>query len=450
MKVIGMRTKDIIKSIILACLVLSSIILTVMIWNFSPDLTDADNTQQSRSTTTIGTQNNHPIDETITPLQLVHISGSDVEGSPATDQVQQLLELLRDGRIQKVEDIQNEEAVLLQDISDDIVVLDYPTDIPLSVYLSDAFDLSAKVPEQFQFDRLVLDLHDGKNIKVYALQHDRQRAIKLTTSLTADKVQSSLKQMDNQMEAYSNISTDRTTINKATFMYVQKEPKEMRSYRTIFNQINVEDLNAILFDNTPIVRTGNRGNMTYNNNTGVVNYDSEKQTYAYTNLSEDDMRTRDMTVSIPRTIDYINKHGGFTDDFRLFDVNDQNGEITYQMFQDGRPIFYPNQLNQIRMIWGERGIFEYSRGLLKTNVSVDNGEKPKDMEDADTVRTKLASNSAIDFSSVEQMIVGYHMDTESSPESAEDVQNSSQFIPTWFIKYDGNWYEYDDGELNET
>ncbi|HEC2191387.1 TPA: hypothetical protein R1940_002539, partial [Staphylococcus delphini] len=37
-----MRTRELIKSIVLALLVLSSIVLTVMIWNFSPDLTDAD------------------------------------------------------------------------------------------------------------------------------------------------------------------------------------------------------------------------------------------------------------------------------------------------------------------------------------------------------------------------------------------------------------------------
>lgn len=448
MRGIGMQTKEIIKSILLALLVLSSVILTVMIWNFSPDLTDADSTDQSNSTKAIGPRFNHDFDEIITPLQMVHVEDSTIKGSPATSRVNQFLSLLSEEHITKVEDIQNEQVILLRDLSDNLLILDYPTDIPLSVYLNDVFDISVKVPDRFMFDRLVLDLNDRQEVIIYALQSDRQRAIKLTTSINANDMIQRLKSLNQDLQPYTDIITDRTAINKATYLYAPKEPKDIKSYRTIFNSINVEDLNAILFDDTPIVRTANSGNMTYNNNTGVVSYDIEKQTYDYTNLSEDDLSTRNMTISIPRTIDFINKHGGFTDDFRLFQANHKKGEITYQMFQDGRPIFYSNQLNQIRTIWGERGLFEYSRGLLKTNVTIDNGEK--DLEGAEEVRAALANNNEIDFTQVEHMIVGYKMKTKKGPESAQDVQNSSQFIPVWFIQYHNQWYEYQDGELIET
>ncbi|WP_237451463.1 two-component system activity regulator YycH, partial [Staphylococcus pseudintermedius] len=79
------------------------------------------------------------------------------------------------------------------------------------------------------------------------------------------------------------------------------------------------------------------------------------------------------------------------------------------MFLNGRPIFYPNQLNEIRVLWGERGLYEYSRGLLKTNVTIDNGEKPESLPDFEDVRSVLASKGDIDFTKVQQMVIGYRM-----------------------------------------
>ena len=46
--VIGMQSKELIKSIILFLLVLMSAILTYMTWNFSPDLANVDKQDNSK------------------------------------------------------------------------------------------------------------------------------------------------------------------------------------------------------------------------------------------------------------------------------------------------------------------------------------------------------------------------------------------------------------------
>ncbi|EPC7163628.1 YycH family regulatory protein [Staphylococcus pseudintermedius] len=445
-----MRTRELIKSIVLALLVLSSIVLTVMIWNFSPDLTDADNVHTKDATEAIGTRYDKAFSQVVTPLQLVHIENDDVKGMPANKDVNALMTVFQKHRIIEVEDIQNDDVVLLRNLSNHFVVLDYPSDIPLSMYLNEVIEIPAKVPTNFKFNRLILDVDDAQHVIIYAMQPNHQRAIKLETNLNTKHVQKRIQKMKADLEPYSNVVTNRSTINKATYMYAVKAPKNLKAYRTIFNRINVEDLNAILFDNTPIVRTTNSGNTTYNNNTGVVNYNANRETYDYTNLSEDEHSTRNMNVNLPRAFDFINKHGGFTDDFRLFSANNDRGHIIYQMFLNGRPIFYPNQLNEIRVLWGERGLYEYSRGLLKTNVTIDNGEKPESLPDLEDVRSVLASKGDIDFTKVQQMVIGYRMNPIKGPENSIEIQEGSQFIPTWYIQYDHEWYEYKDGELIET
>ncbi|PWS15197.1 hypothetical protein DKP79_29235, partial [Klebsiella pneumoniae] len=79
-------------------------------------------------------------------------------------------------------------------------------------------------------------------------------------------------------------------------------------------------------------------------------------------------------------------HGGFTDDFRLFSTDNKKGDLTYQMFLNGRPTFNDDDLNNIKIAWGDKGVFSYARALLKTNVTIDSGESEKRLPGAETVR----------------------------------------------------------------
>lgn len=445
--VIGMRIRELIKSIVLTFLVISSLVLTFMIWNFSPDVSETYSDTNKENTKAIGMRYDKDAGQVMTPLQMIHVNGEKMEGAPATPYVNDFSKLFDKHHISKVEEFQNDNGLTLNTLSDRLIIFDYPTDIPLAMYLNEVMNVPAKVPANFKFNRIILDIGQRQKVNVYAIDAERHRAIRMRTNVSVKTIDQYLSNMSSSLESYTDILTDQKTVNNATYLYAPKEPKDLRTYRTIFSNIDVEDLNSILFDDTPIVRTTKSGNTTYNNNTGMVNYDANKETYSYTNLSEDEHSTRDMNVGIPRTFDFINKHGGFTDDFRLFKANSDEGEMVYQMFVNGRPIFDSTIRNQIKVIWGERGIFEYSRGLLKTNVTVDNGEKPKVLPEAEEVRSELASNGRVDFGKVQLMTVGYRMVTNNASSDGLEIQRNSQFVPTWYIKYNHAWYEFRDGEL---
>ncbi|UXS75553.1 YycH family regulatory protein [Staphylococcus chromogenes] len=442
-----MRIRELIKSIVLTFLVISSLVLTFMIWNFSPDVSETYSDTNKENTKAIGMRYDKDAGQVMTPLQMIHVNGEKMEGAPATPYVNDFSKLFDKHHISKVEEFQNNNGLTLNTLSDRLIIFDYPTDIPLAMYLNEVMNVPAKVPANFKFNRIILDIGQRQKVNVYAIDAERHRAIRMRTNVSVKTIDQYLSNMSSSLESYTDILTDQTTVNNATYLYAPKEPKDLRTYRTIFSNIDVEDLNSILFDDTPIVRTTKSGNTTYNNNTGMVNYDANKDTYSYTNLSEDEHSTRDMNVGIPRTFDFINKHGGFTDDFRLFKANSDEGEMVYQMFVNGRPIFDSTIRNQIKVIWGERGIFEYSRGLLKTNVTVDNGEKPKVLPEAEEVRSELASNGRVDFGKVQLMTVGYRMVTNNASSDGLEIQRNSQFVPTWYIKYNHAWYEFRDGEL---
>ncbi|MBX4427570.1 two-component system regulatory protein YycI, partial [Staphylococcus aureus] len=153
-----------------------------------------------------------------------------------------------------------------------------------------------------------------------------------------------------------------------------------------------------------------------------------------------------MEETIPGTFDFINGHGGFlNEDFRLFSTNNQSGELTYQRFLNGYPTFNKEGSNQIQVTWGEKGVFDYRRSLLRTDVVL-NSEDNKTLPKLESVRSSLANNSDINFEKVTNIAIGYEMQDNSDHNHIE-VQINSELVPRWYVEYDGEWYVYNDGRL---
>ena len=279
---------------------------------------------------------------------------------------------------------------------------------------------------------------------MYAISEDRHEVMKVTLTTKANHFIKVMDHLNKEMQKYSEVITNKDTIDKATHIFAPNRPKDMRSYRMVYDTIPVETMNAILFDDSVIIRSGKSGSTTYNNNTGVANYNDESKKYHYKNLSEDESSSSDMDSTIPSTFEYINGHGGFfNDDFRLFNTDNSSGELTYQLFLNGHPTFN-DQLNVIEVTWGDKGIYDYKRALLRSSVPLEG--KTKSLDSVESVRSSLANNHTIDFEKVTNMVIGYKEDDQPDKDDIE-VQRNSEFVPTWYIQYDGDWYAYEDGRL---
>ncbi|PTI80337.1 hypothetical protein BU064_01720 [Staphylococcus succinus] len=444
-----MRSKELIKSMILFLLVLMSVVLTYMTWNFSPDLADVDKQEHSDESkpNTIGKPLNQGMNQVITPYQVIYSKGEDIKGMEATrSNINEMTKPLKNQRVIQSEQMHSNHNLIIPDLSDDFLVLDFTYDMPLATYLGQALNINAKVPNNFKFNRLLVDRTKDGKVKLYAISKDRHNVVRMMTTAKQDKFTQKLESLRKKMQPYTEIITNKDTIDKATHIFAPSAPKDLKSYHTIYNRISVDTMNSILFNDSVVVRSSKSGTTTYNNNTGVANYNDDSEKYRYTNLSEDENRSTNMQDSIPSTYDYINNHGGFTDDFRLFSTDNKKGELTYQMFLNGRPTFNDDDLNNIKVSWGNKGVFSYARALLKANVTIDSGEDEQDLPGAESVRSELANNPNIDFEKVTNMTIGYKM--ENQPDKSDiEIQRNSEFKPQWYVEYNGEWLTYKDGGL---
>ncbi|MGO3725040.1 two-component system activity regulator YycH, partial [Staphylococcus carnosus] len=76
-----MRHKEAAKSVILTLLVLMSIVLTYLMWNFSPDLSNIESQDNKKANDkTIGKPNSEKMDNAISPYQIVYNHGDKTDG----------------------------------------------------------------------------------------------------------------------------------------------------------------------------------------------------------------------------------------------------------------------------------------------------------------------------------------------------------------------------------
>ncbi len=447
--VIGMRHKEAAKSVILTLLVLMSIVLTYLMWNFSPDLANLESQDNKKDTqNTIGKANSESMESVITPYQVVISDSDQSEGALETRHMnRKIVKVLKNQEIKNANEVYHAHNLFIPELSDHFLVLDFSYDMPLSMYLGQVLNMDAKVSNKFNFNRLIIDADQKNTAVIYAIGSDHHHVMRMNTSISSKNVKDLEDKIQPDLSPFADIITNKNTIDASTHIFAPEKPKHLKTYRTIFNHISVEAMNSILFNDSVMVRSTKSGSTTYNNNTGVASYDSKNESYRYTNLSEDESKSKNMLETIPSTFDYINAHGGFTDDFRLFDTDETSGELTYQSFLNGVPVFNKNNLSTIQVAWGEKGIFSYARALLKTNITIDSDEDKKDLPGAETVRSNLANNPNIDFKKVTNMTIGYTMKDKEKDDI--EVQRNSEYEPEWYIQYDGEWHAYSNGGLEE-
>lgn len=441
MMVIGMF-KSILKGIILLTLVISSIVLTYKIWNFRPNLANIE-TSITKTNTALSPKNVDDINSIFLPYQVVVYSDNNVLGTTDKDMLIEFVKRISSLKVSDISDKNQGISYMSKSLKDKFVMLDYAGNLPVAIYLTDILEDTVKEDSNAQFKRIIIDSHKKQNLILYMMTNDN-RMLEIETNGSSKAFNTLVRSSRKSMESYIGVITNERTTDELTSLYVPEKPKQTQAYSYLADNINVDDINkAVLGDKNSIIeRSDNNRSKTYNSNTGIVKM-TNNENYKFNNLSEVDHGKPNPMNNLINSFNFISEHRGFTDDYRYFGVRDADSAIKYQMFFKGYPVFNRRNLSEIDIIWGDDNVYEYKRGLYTTSVAVPAKEKVKQLPTAEEVRFSLASNKHYHFERVSNMMIGYKM--ERSDE--ETIQSTLSFKPAWFIKYNDEWKEYDNGRL---
>ncbi|GAA3721538.1 two-component system activity regulator YycH [Salinicoccus jeotgali] len=431
------------KSTILFLLVISSAILTYMVWSYQPEFSQVDTSIES--TSNIGQGESLEFGSVMRAYQLIWVDGNSVKGTIKEDAVVGVREFLKDTEIENI-DIYNNMNRLTPDVKEDggeeFLIVDYPSEMPSkSLFQVLGFSYEGALPD-YSFDRIIVDIASPK-VTFYMLNEALEQVAVAETDIDSSYLLSIVEEYEDSFEDYVGIITNQKTSNNKTAIYGPEAPGAVSIEHFLMTQIGIDTMNDILFMGDEIEVNKNDDVYVYEGTHNLSTYNPNTYNFVYTNLDESLSSNRNSHQTIQRSFDFLNSHGGLENEHMLFDYEADGNESTYRYTLNGYAVFSDEISSVVTTKYGNNALFEYQRPLLNISAEVPNDEM-KSLARLEDVRYQIALNEDLDLQKVSKITIGYDM-------QFSDVQtelNLLHFTPQWYVKYNDEWMRFNEGGLH--
>ncbi|MCA1065606.1 two-component system activity regulator YycH [Rossellomorea sp. AcN35-11] len=425
-----------IKSIILTLLVCISIFLTFNLWTYQPGY-DTINSDEAYDVS-VGDKipENELNNVLIKPFKLFYHTGNRTVGTADEFEIKKVIDQLRSFTLFDMKDLSREysmseiEAVIHGAQKVEIV---FPDSVPLSTYTQ-----GLKVEEENRlnglFNRIILDLnHNGSDTGsiYFALYKEGEK--KFYESRVDRTSLETFEENFVQKAVYNYNEYFKQTLTKKT-IFLPKNPEDYYRYKYYTDLDSHEDyVKALFSDPNSVDKSFTDQGEKYTNVYSLLKTNKEHNTLSYVNPSEEKNGGSSATSLLQNSMEFVNDHGGWTDEYRLFSISPLENKIVYRLFMQDYPVFNDNGMAEISLVMGKETINEYNRPYFSLDFSDDLEEVT--LQSGESVIDTLLSDRTINLDYVEDVIVGYKMTRDASETNSKFLV----FEPSWYYKYDGNW-----------
>lgn len=431
-----------VKSIVLFMLIVSSAILTYLVWSYQPEFSQVDTSIESSPN--IGQGETVPFTNVMRAYQTVWVDGNDARGTIEEEAVVGVREVLDGTEIQDINVYNNMNRLNLakrEDGLEEFLIVDYPSEMPnKSLFQILGFEYEGTLPD-YSFDRIVVDLA-SENVTFYLLNEALDRVAVANTNIDSSYLLSILEQYEDSFESYTGLITNQSTSNSKTAIYGPSDPGEMDTQNFLSSQYSVDAVNDILFMDEEISTSQDDEMYVYEGESNVATYNSSTYNYSYSNLDESMSSGRNPHQTIQKGFSFLNSHTGLTPEHMLFDYAEDSNESIYRYTLNGHVVFSDEIMSTVSVQYGENAVFEYERPQIHVDAHVP-GDSTKELTTLENVRYQIALNENLDLQNVSKITIGYDLGFAES----QTELNLLQFTPEWYVKYDGEWMRFDEGGL---
>lgn len=437
----GLKYIEPIKSMILLLLVALSITFTFSIWTYTPSYPTIE---QLPTVDASVSDSKKQIGEIIKPYKMVFNFGKTLSGTTTSDEINDVIEEMKEWHISDIEMVNNNFDV--KDFNELLrkpnrFILYFHGEVPLSVYSSILnVDDSAVYLSEISFDRLVVDWNpDSIEMDIYFINRANKK-------LHSAKVQAgdfrsfqrSVLAMGRELAEYKEV-----TVDGSPFLVVPVGPVEAKRNTYFQEEISPNRFRDALFSDPNAVRRSQVGSNQeeFGDDHALMRIDTEKKKLNYVYpvaKSEEPAIPSELLLS---TIDFVNEHGGWTDEFRYTYMNPKTRTVRFRLFLNGLPVFTDvTSSTEIIQRWGDNRIFSYTRPYYLRGWTPPSETKVEVLPSGIDVAERLRQSDIIDFSAVEEIAPGYFM--------KHDVERSLLVMePSWFYLIKGNWTRFSPEQL---
>ncbi|TGB01229.1 YycH family regulatory protein [Halobacillus salinus] len=422
------------KSVILVILIAFSLLLSVALWNYQPK-TEVEETGESIGQTKLDKGTEMSLSELVQPSQFVfHEAGRHYSYQDPQDQTL-IYQNMQDWRL--VPSNLNPSTPDLE--GRNYVEIIFPTQVPMRT-LSSIFAYSddTQLATNQSFDRLFITQTesdgDGNVYNLWAIDSEEDvnpAKFKGTINQNAGTI------VFDELETKEKLKEQIRVAKPGDQLFIDDIfiPREAVAYPQEVLQtesVNVLPLRNYLFPAEVQRYEGSSGQRISDSKRVLeVLNNEEYMTYQFAILNSTNQIGLDAFDMLTKSIEDLNNHNGWTNDFRLSQLSTDTGRVEYHIYFNGLEIM-GHPLATIFLQYEQRDIQEYNRPLVKFLSLPEGPLSTSTLKSGEAVLSYLNGQDSVDISQVDDIKVGYTLEEQSS----SLVYNLK---PMWYIKQNGTW-----------
>ncbi|MCH4825562.1 YycH family regulatory protein [Planococcus halocryophilus] len=429
----GLKYVEHIKSIALFLLILLSLALTFTIWTFTPthEIIEPTTTVEMPISETKNTE------EIVRPVKLLFHNDENVTGTSDQNDINVFVESLKNWQISNIRMVQDEATpatIKSYMHSSKRALVYYPGLVPLPVFDSINNIVDTTIPES-SFDRLIIEWDAPANDRpaLYFINTLSGRIYKGDLRVE-DLYQFQTEVVDQAVDYNTYVTDDAIGVLP---VYVQKDKVEKTSIGFLLDEISTSKFAEALLDSPELVFSADLKTQEYTDDSGA--FMRENQNTKSIKYIQPKAETTDPAIPSDLLFDslnYINAHGGWTDQYLYAGMNSVNQQIEYQLYVADLPVFSNSTTTNLELMWGIDDGVEQVYSYVRPAYQLDSEAEKRVVVLAagEDVLKALGQMEEEERSTITDVTPAYHV-TRSEDDSF------IIFEPTWYVKTNGIWTE---------
>ncbi|HSO57093.1 MAG TPA: two-component system activity regulator YycH [Paenisporosarcina sp.] len=426
----GLKYIEHVKSIFLALLIVLSVTLTFTIWTYTPTYDSIESTP----VVDVLIADSKRIDDVIKPYKMITSRENKMTGSMEPFDLNRVVNVMKNW---KMSELSLEDTDLTEDELNELIsthhryTLFFPDDVPFRVYDNILPFSITNIPEA-GFDRLIVNWNrtDNEQMKVYFASS------KTNTLYSAIAKDVEWKLFEQKVVSPTMEFSEFTEIQRSgrLSLYVSAIDVESIQYTYYLKEIDPKRFQDALFSDTNLVRQSPVGtiNEEYSDGTSLMIVNLLERTLGFVNPSAETTLPAEPSKLLFDSLDYINEHGGWTDEFRFSKINPTNQQIDYQLYLLGYPVFSTETSTKITTFWGDPGIYNYLRPYYTLDLSLPFDTVISTLPSGEKASRVMQLVKEIDFNNVDELTPGYYL-------TRDDEKSLLILEPSWFYLSNNQW-----------
>lgn len=428
-----MKFSRLIVQILLVFAVITSVVLSYFIW------TNTARYQRGRNvdvTTTESDKNKIPINQVISPTQVIWQDGNDQRLIYNNEEniSFSIQNVMNDWKFERISRVFKKDGARYQKTiqKHNDIQLVYPTAITVRTlgYLLNSTVL--KHATDYSFNRIIINLNDKKDNNIYLANDNNYSVYKV-------RVRDASAAPILKLAKKSNIDLKvRLNLMKHGVFTFYTEPIKMRTYSYVIDEKQDSEYTTSLFD-------ANSDDLVTSQDGDVYTYNYSETKRLISDHSRGELTFYDYTdTSVPKNKIAFFQRGynkavnlqSSVSNLRLYSADWNDKDLIFREYVEGFPIFKKSQFGSIKISFSRNGTTEhFLNKVLEVPVPSSNTETTLK---STTSILKGLDKAGYSVNDIQDIQAGYQWESESENQEVVDL------TPTYYIKIDNHWRPYQD------